>query len=163
MKAVTLTQPWASLMDFREKTIETRSWFTTYRGELVIHAAKGFPKWAKCTCYEPEFVAALHGLTEKTLPLSLGLCVVKLLACIPTNQLHKIEAVLGRKPSVKELAFGDYSEGRFAWVTEYVRHLDNQQPVRGALGLWEWTEDKKELDQIIIESRRNQRGIHGSS
>jgi len=52
MKALTLTQPWASLMALQSKTIETRSWYTAYRGELVIHAAKGFPKWAKETCEE---------------------------------------------------------------------------------------------------------------
>jgi hypothetical protein len=140
MKALTLTQPWATLMALRAKQIETRSWYTSYRGELVIHAAKGFPKWAKETCEEPEFAAALRGASAETLPLSQGLCIVKLLACIPTSQLHKVEAVLGRKPSVNELKFGDFSEGRFAWVTEFVRPLANQSPVKGALGLWEWNE-----------------------
>jgi len=138
MKALTLTQPWATLMALREKQIETRSWYTSYRGHLVIHAAKGFPKWAKETCEEPEFIAGLWGQTAATLPLSLGLCVVELLACIPTCNLGHIETVLGHKPSVKELQFGDFSENRYAWVTKYVRSLENQQPVKGALGLWEW-------------------------
>lgn len=45
MKALTLWQPWASLIAVGAKTIETRSWSTTYRGPLAIHAAattKGF-------------------------------------------------------------------------------------------------------------------------
>ena len=43
MKALTLTQPWASLVAIGAKRIETRSWSTPYRGLLAIHAAKGFP------------------------------------------------------------------------------------------------------------------------
>ena len=40
MKALSLWQPWASLVALRVKTIETRSWSTSYRGPLAIHAAK---------------------------------------------------------------------------------------------------------------------------
>ncbi|MFL5577327.1 MAG: ASCH domain-containing protein [Gemmatimonadaceae bacterium] len=47
MKALTLTQPWATLVAIGAKTIETRSWPTHYRGEVAIHAAKGFPDWAR--------------------------------------------------------------------------------------------------------------------
>jgi hypothetical protein len=39
MKVLTLWQPWASLVQLGVKTIETRSWSTTYRGPLAIHAA----------------------------------------------------------------------------------------------------------------------------
>jgi hypothetical protein len=141
MKALTLTQPWASLMALQAKRIETRGWRTCYRGEIVIHAAKGFPKWAKETCEEPDFVKGLGGLTAAQLPLSVGLCVVRLLGCIRTEDMHKAEAVYGRKPSVDELKFGDYSEGRYAWLTEYVRPIINQVPVKGALGLWELGEE----------------------
>ena len=40
MKAITLWQPWASLIAVGAKTIETRGWATNYRGPLAIHAAK---------------------------------------------------------------------------------------------------------------------------
>jgi len=40
MKAITLWQPWASLVALGVKTIETRSWATSYRGPIAIHAAK---------------------------------------------------------------------------------------------------------------------------
>lgn len=39
MKALTLRQPWASLVALGVKTIETRGWSTSYRGPLAIHAA----------------------------------------------------------------------------------------------------------------------------
>jgi hypothetical protein len=40
VKALSLWQPWASLIPLGTKTIETRSWSTRYRGPLAIHAAK---------------------------------------------------------------------------------------------------------------------------
>lgn len=39
MKALTLHQPWASLLAAGHKTIETRSWSTPYRGPIAIHAS----------------------------------------------------------------------------------------------------------------------------
>jgi len=40
MKAISLKQPWASLIANGEKTIETRTWPTKYRGDLLICASK---------------------------------------------------------------------------------------------------------------------------
>ena len=40
MKALTVWEPWASLMACGRKNIETRSWPTNYRGPLLICAAK---------------------------------------------------------------------------------------------------------------------------
>jgi len=39
MKAITLWQPWASLLACGAKQYETRSWATSYRGPIAIHAA----------------------------------------------------------------------------------------------------------------------------
>lgn len=44
MKALTIRQPWASLIALGVKTIETRSWATKHRGPVLIHAgAKAVP------------------------------------------------------------------------------------------------------------------------
>ena len=43
MKALTIRQPWASLIAAGVKTIETRSWSTKYRGPLAIHAGLSLP------------------------------------------------------------------------------------------------------------------------
>lgn len=40
MKAITIWQPWASLLAMGIKQYETRSWATSYRGPIAIHAAK---------------------------------------------------------------------------------------------------------------------------
>jgi hypothetical protein len=44
VKALTLYQPWASLVALGVKTIETRSWSTDFRGPLAIHAGKKRPQ-----------------------------------------------------------------------------------------------------------------------
>ena len=138
MKALTLTQPWASLVALQEKKIETRSWYTGYRGELIIHAAKGFPSDCKELCGDEPFRTALRGQTWNQLPLSRGLCVVRLLGCIRTTDMYKAAIIQGRNLSLQELDFGNFEQGRFAWLLEYVRPLNQTQPVRGSLGLWEY-------------------------
>lgn len=40
MKAITIKQPWASLIVSGLKDIENRSWKTNFRGRVLIHAAK---------------------------------------------------------------------------------------------------------------------------
>ena len=44
MKALTIKQPWATLIMQGDKRFEFRSWQTKYRGELLIHAGKGIDK-----------------------------------------------------------------------------------------------------------------------
>jgi activating signal cointegrator 1 len=57
MKALSLTQPWASLVAWEAKRFETRSWTTTYRGPIAIHASKGMPRWAVDCCDQPSFLS----------------------------------------------------------------------------------------------------------
>lgn len=66
MKAITLWQPWASLVACGAKKFETRSWATSYRGEIAIHAAarkcetKDIPAFAVYT-----MIQALRPITNK--------------------------------------------------------------------------------------------------
>lgn len=40
MKAITIRQPWASLLVTGKKHYETRGWSISYTGPIAIHAAK---------------------------------------------------------------------------------------------------------------------------
>jgi hypothetical protein len=44
MRTITIRQPWASLIIEGIKDIENRTWATSYRGPLLIHAGKGIDK-----------------------------------------------------------------------------------------------------------------------
>jgi len=54
MKALSLWQPWASLIALDVKRIETRGWSTKYRGPLAIHAGKSEPPRGKVGDYTPS-------------------------------------------------------------------------------------------------------------
>ena len=56
MKAITLWQPWASLLACGAKRYETRSWSTSYRGPIAIHAGK--------VCYGPYACELPIGFTD---------------------------------------------------------------------------------------------------
>ena len=127
MKALTLTQPWASLVALGHKKVETRSWRTNYRGELAIHAAKGYPKSAR----EFASLEAAVGRLPERIPLSAVVCVVRLVDVQPTAEAAFYLSGLER-------LLGDYSPGRFAWFLEMVEVFAEPIPATGALGLWEW-------------------------
>lgn len=60
LKALTLTQPWASLVAIGAKEIETRSWTTRHRGWLAIHAAAGWDAAAKAAVFAAGIYEHLH-------------------------------------------------------------------------------------------------------
>jgi hypothetical protein len=71
VKALSLWQPWASLIAVGAKRFETRSWQTSHRGPLLIHAAQkwGGQLWAMCRT-EPSHAALnaasyVEGLGER--------------------------------------------------------------------------------------------------
>ena len=134
MKALTLTQPWATLVTLEEKIIETHSWGTSYRGPLAIHAAVGFPGWAKRQCFLEPFAGVLikHGFSPDNLPLGRILCLTSLEDCIKTE---------GLLVTFREWAFDDFSPGRFAWfLGPIVKRFDPGIFARGKRGLWDWSQ-----------------------
>jgi len=148
MKALTLTQPWATLVAIGAKRIETRSWVTSYRGPLAIHAAKGFPKDARSFSVNPMCYEAIKNhltswpswmRSHIAYPLGAVLATCQLVACVHVETLTnttKREIYL----TAQERAFGNYDPGRYAWVLDNVQQLAQPIPAKGALGLWEWKE-----------------------
>ena len=143
---LTLTQPWASLVIVGAKRIETRSWRTPHRGTMAIHAAKGFPRWARETREEPEFAAELG---PNPLPIGKILGTCRLISCIPTRELQEnrvieVDYLAGCGDFYlddRERRFGDYAPGRWAWLLADVKPLPDPAPATGALGLWQWDDD----------------------
>lgn len=137
MRAISLTEPWATLMALQEKRVETRSWKIPRHiigQEVGIHAARGYPGWASELTEREPFCSSLRARGNVFVPnLTRGriLCIVKFIG------YRRTEDVRGQLPA-KELAFGDYSDGRFAWMTEFVRKLDEPVLVTGHQGFWRW-------------------------
>jgi hypothetical protein len=133
MKCLTIRQPWATLIALGEKQLETRSWRTSYRGELAIHAGMTVDK-AACRLEPYRSVLAQHGLTADNLPTGMIIAVSRLDACCEVTP----ELAQQGWPGGNEYVFGDYAEGRFAWKLEQVVPLVHPVPAKGRLGFWEY-------------------------
>ncbi len=152
MKALSLNQPYASLIAWGEKRFETRSWPTNMRGTIAIHASASVPAWARAAGETEEFRHAYKrndALGWRSLPRAAILCVADLVDCIPTDDtspggrlVTALKAVHG--PHVKdkdtrlarEMYFGNYEPKRYAWRLDNVRVLPRPIECKGALGLW---------------------------
>lgn len=130
MKALTITQPWASAIVLGLKTIETRSWTTSYRGEIAIHAAKGYPAYAR-EFAEDELVEG-RGLANP--PLGAVIAVARLAA---VKRAEDLLAEWGTDPRwTLEKMYGHYAPKCYGWVLEDVRPLVEPIACKGALGVW---------------------------
>ena len=156
MKALTLTQPWASLVAVGAKQIETRGWYTSHRGLLAIHAGKGLADMSKDEyirlCHTEPFASALrlHYEAVKDIPRGAIVAICRLIGCLPTPREGAISVYEhydddGRMlintqipPAEPERSFGNFEPGRFAWILADVHRLAEPIPARGALGLWDW-------------------------
>jgi len=136
MKAITLTQPWATLIAVGAKHIETRSWATSYRGPLAIHAAKGISsigsaKGLMHLCRSEPFRSALLAagyLGTPALPRGAIVATCELLDCVETwpkwatitpwltASWNETTYHVPPGKGSHEHAFGDYTPGRYAWL-----------------------------------------------
>ncbi len=122
MKALTLWQPWASLMADGRKPIETRHWPAPawlIGQEIAIHAAMRVDPEA---CIE-------FGYEPLIIPRG---CVVSI------HRLLKCEKFTER--SLEEIGddYGDYEMGRYGWWMPLLRKLAPPVSAKGHQGIWEW-------------------------
>jgi activating signal cointegrator 1 len=125
-KIITLWQPWATLISLKIKNYETRSWFTSYQGELVIHAAK------RKICSTGE--ALLHSLAARgikvppkdEIPLGTIVAIANLKDCHQMGQcdyfdvrgVHHVK--IGEIDIVERLC-GDWRQDRYAWELTHIQ------------------------------------------
>lgn len=115
MKALSIKQPWASLIDSGAKTIEVRSWTTKYRGPLLICAGaspmKGF-KWAS-----PSLLGKALCVAQLVDVVPFDLARHGEASCIPQDMLHMVD-------------------GHFAWILQDIREIEPFE-VKGQLGIFD--------------------------
>ena len=157
MKAISLWQPWATLMASGAKRIETRSYqpHGLREGQLVaIHAAKHWTAQERALCAEDPFFRRYLTLAERRglwngahPPLGGIVAIARFHHAEPTEALY-------RQLTETERAFGDYTPGRFGWVFTAVRPLAII-PARGMQGIFEWEPPRaSELAALYLEPAR---------
>lgn len=164
MKAITVHQPWATLVAIGGKRIETRHWATSYGGPIAIHVAASVPAYAVEITAESKLIQdALHhagyrpkaGETFKdrreywqsvlnSLPLGCILAVADLTDCLPTGNGFEIPRWLQDLDDM-ELAAGNYEPRRFGWRLSDVQRLVVPVKTRGYQRIWNWDGDPGEL------------------
>jgi hypothetical protein len=153
MKALTLWQPWATLVAMEAKRIETRCWSTKYRGELAIHAAAKLPpRWlgasSRTDPFRDELADAFCVRRDRDdrsgkhvddilrgLPYGKVLCIVELV------DVAEIDDMIRETLNQRERLFGNYEDGRYAWHLEMVEVFEPPIPAKGNRLLWNWSEE----------------------
>lgn len=169
-KAVTLHQPYASLIALGAKQYETRSWSTDYRGTMVIHAGKALeilestaedladlrdaklePSPGSYPFYIRQ-VCRSHGIKRLVdFPIGAALCFVDLVDCIRMSQEFIAQQ------TKQERAFGYWEPMRYAWRLMNVRRFD-PIAIRGGQGIWDWEESYyKAYPNIPLEKEETEK------
>lgn len=128
IKALSLWQPWASLVARGVKRHETRGWATPYRGPIAIHAAKTLDR---AGAPERLCLSALGLDWSRDCPLGAIVAVADLTDCLAAASVA--EAV-----TRADHAAGNFAPGRFAWRLDNVRALTRPIPLTGRQGLFNW-------------------------
>jgi activating signal cointegrator 1 len=156
VKALSLTQPWASLVAIGAKTYETMSWSTTYRGPLAIAAALKFPRdCQELVVLTQPFVSTL-GTAGLDVPALKALCG-HIIAVVDVVDCVRVQGYLPRSleltpPGEHEESFGDYTAGRYAWALANLRRLPRPVPAKGALGIWTTLdEDARAVEEQLAQ------------
>lgn len=150
MRGLSVRQPFASLLAKRLKTIETRTWKTKYRGDVLICASQKSYKpdqyrhFCRTDDFEELFLhkVARLGKPELQLPTGMALAVARLVDCRSMERLDEPMALCQYDHEM-------YWCGEvFAWVFENVRPVV-PIPVKGALNLFTLTAETTSAIQYI--------------
>lgn len=136
MRAITVRQPWASLITHAGKDIENRTWRTGYRGPLLIHAALTPDPTASVSAEDTTLLRAAGRM-----PLGAVIAVVDL--------IHICTLVM--RPDPEDCACSRWAlDGHYHWHLANARPLAEPVRCRGAQGLW--TPPDAVLDQIAAQA-----------
>lgn len=149
MYALTLLQPWASMMALGNKRYETRSWGDKSAvGKLIaIHSSRRLEEFGrKVGMKDRPFnrIIPAAGLTMDTLPLGKIIAVGRLAHLYEVEMKwdgNRVMSGLDRVastvlPNDDERAMGDFSVGRTVWEFSQIIPLADPLDARGNQRLW---------------------------
>ena len=135
LKVLTLHQPWATFILAGLKTFETRSWWTSHRGLLGIHASLRRPVEGWGLLDQPAIVEAAvqAGLSTNLddYPVGQLLGTVQVLSCRQASPVF-------RPPTKLEGLVGDWTDGRWVWELATPVAFDAPVALPGRQGIWHW-------------------------
>lgn len=119
-KCLTVCQPWAWAIAAGLKTVENRTWYTPYRGELLIHAGKS-KAWMRAVRESGYLrLPEMDEVREKGLAFGAVVAICELVECVPVAQVPRTR----------------FSEGPWCWKLRNVRPLVHRPVLKGSLGVF---------------------------
>ena len=126
MKAITIKQPWASLIVHGIKDIENRSWRTNFRGRVLIHAAGSHGRKFSVDLTDAQTKAAFATIAKETMfgnmPFGSIIGSVEIVDCVQNH------------PSIWA------NKGAYNWVLAnpilFEKPFEN---VKGKLSFWDYS------------------------
>ena len=134
MKALTICQPYASLIARGVKRVENRTWPTRYRGPLVIHAGKS-RQWL--TDDGPSLdPRENYGIALSEMPFGAVIAVAQLIDCVSLSGCSDyMERTRAKYPWLAE---HEHASGPWCWILDYVQPFSEPVPYKGSQGLWDY-------------------------
>ncbi|MGN1338448.1 MAG: ASCH domain-containing protein [Candidatus Coprovivens sp.] len=127
MKALTIKQPWASLIIDGYKKYEFRSWKTKYRGKILIHAGMSLEKDMDLRFSNYNLVYTFGAIIGEA----------DLVDCILVTPEFNEELI-----SIDPIVYGRSNHvENYAWKLENIIKYEEPIYIKGQLGLWNY--DKK--------------------
>ena len=121
MKALTIKEPWATLIIDGYKKYEFRSWKTNYRGKILIHAGLSSDDDTMFSEYNLEYIkGAIIGEAD-------------LVDCILVTKSFDDEL-----KNSNTIVYSHEHVGLYAWKLENIKKYDKPIYVKGKLGLWNY-------------------------
>ena len=127
MKALSVKQPYASLLVVGDKTIEVRSWRTDYRGPLLI-----------CASAMPKAMFWYDKVDEVERLMHAG-CMIGIVNLLDVREFRESDC---------DDAWCDHSQGAYAWVVEPVSFV-RPDKILGKLNLFD-------VDDSLIQKIDNE-------
>ena len=124
MKALTVQQPWASAIVAGDKRVENRSWPTSFRGRIVIHAGGRV---------DPAGAAALAaaGVVVGEAPGGALIGSVEIVDCVRVAERSLFDADVD----------DPLATGPWCWILRNPIRFDVPIACAGQLGLWAIPDD----------------------
>jgi hypothetical protein len=135
MRAISLWQPWASLwcINPRVKLHETRHFATSYRGWLVVQAAKRRIDDFDGDDLDDICSSAFGSHWAADLPRGALVGAVHLVDCIPTDRIVFNPENEAHADNYK---CGDFSAGRYGWLADRTVLFPRPIPYLGRQGFF---------------------------
>lgn len=135
MKALSIHQPWAWAILHGGKSVENRTWPTSYRGPLLINASKSKASYDAQDADEWRERYGVELPAWESMVKGAIVGVAELVACVRSDGT-------GVSDQQREwLAGHPYTEGPWCWILKSPRVFAEPIPYRGMQGLFNVPDD----------------------